>query len=145
MKLFTELPLSEIKRLGELQGAEINHAKIVLANEVTNLCHGEKNATNAAKTASDTFDSGMISEGLPQLDVSAQNLNAFSLLDAFVQLGLADSKGAVRRLIRGGGAKLNNQPIVDEEIILNIDDFGQMKKLQISAGKKRHGVLNLKK
>ncbi len=145
LKLFTELPLDEIQRLGALQGAETNDAKIVLANEVTKLCHGEINATNAAKTAFDTFDSGMISDGLPQLYVSAENLNTFSLLDAFVQLGLADSKGAVRRLIRGGGAKLNNQPIIDEEITLSINDFGEMKKIQISAGKKRHGVLNLKK
>ena len=87
----------------------------------------------------------MISDGLPQLNVPVGNLDKFSLLDAFVQLGLADSKGAVRRLIRGGGAKLNNQPIIDEEITLSVNDFGEMNKLQISAGKKRHGVLNLKK
>ena len=145
LKLFTELPLEEIKRLAALRGAEINEAKIVLANEVTKLCHGEENAITAAKTASDTFSNLMISDGLPQLNVSVGNLDKFSLLDAFVQLGLADSKGAVRRLIRGGGAKLNNQPIIDEEITLNVNDFGEMNKLQISAGKKRHGVLNLKK
>ena len=145
LKLFTELPLEEITRLAALRGAEINEAKIVLANEVTKLCHGEENAITAAKTASDTFSNLMISDGLPQLNVSVGNLDKFSLLDAFVQLGLADSKGAVRRLIRGGGAKLNNQPIIDEEITLNVNDFGEMNKLQISAGKKRHGVLNLKK
>ena len=145
LKLFTELPLEDIKRLAALRGAEINEAKIVLANEVTKLCHGEENAITAAKTASDTFSNLMISDGLPQLNVSVGNLDKFSLLDAFVQLGLADSKGAVRRLIRGGGAKLNNQPIIDEEITLNVNDFGEMNKLQISAGKKRHGVLNLKK
>ena len=145
LKLFTELPLEEIKRLAALRGAEINEAKIILANEVTKLCHGEENAITAAKTASDTFSNLMISDGLPQLNVSVGNLDKFSLLDAFVQLGLADSKGAVRRLIRGGGAKLNNQPIIDEEITLSVNDFGEMNKLQISAGKKRHGVLNLKK
>ena len=145
LKLFTELPLEEIKRLAALRGAEINEAKIILANEVTKLCHGEENAITAAKTASDTFSNLMISDGLPQLNVPVGNLDKFSLLDAFVQLGLADSKGAVRRLIRGGGAKLNNQPIIDEEITLSVNDFGEMNKLQISAGKKRHGVLNLKK
>ena len=145
LKLFTELSLEEIGRLAELRGAEINDAKIILANEVTKLCHGEENAISSAKTASDTFDSGMISDGLPQLNVSAEKLDTFSLLDAFVQLGLAESKGAVRRLIRGGGAKLNNQPIIDEKISLSIGDFGEMKRIQISAGKKRHGVLNLKK
>ena len=145
LKLFTEIPLEEIKRLSLLQGAEINDAKIILANEVTKLCHGEENANAAAKTASDTFNSRVISDGLPQMDVSAEKLDAFSILDAFVKLGLAESKGAVRRLIKGGGAKLNNQPIIDEEITLNINDFGEMEKLQLSAGKKRHGVLNLKK
>ena len=143
LKLFTELPLEEIERLAGLRGAEINEAKIILANEVTKLCHGEENAVAAAKTASDTFNEGVMSEGLPQLDVSADALNAFSVLDAFVQLGLADSKGAVRRLIRGGGAKINNQVITDDAIQLTTDDFGAEGKLQLSAGKKRHAILTL--
>lgn len=143
LKLFTELPLDEIERLAGLRGAEINEAKIILANEVTKLCHGEENAVAAAKTASDTFNEGVMSEGLPQLDVSADALNAFSVLDAFVQLGLADSKGAVRRLIRGGGAKINNQVITDDAIQLTTDDFGAEGKLQLSAGKKRHAILTL--
>ena len=75
--------------------------------------------------------------------VSADVLNAFSVLDAFVQLGLADSKGAVRRLIRGGGAKINNQVITDDAIQLTTDDFGAEGKLQLSAGKKRHAILTL--
>ena len=143
LKLFTELPLDEIERLAGLRGSEINEAKIILANEVTKLCHGEKNAIAAAKTASDTFNEGVMSEGLPQLDVSADALNAFSVLDAFVQLGLADSKGAVRRLIKGGGAKINNQVITDDAIQLTTDDFGAEGKLQLSAGKKRHAILTL--
>ena len=143
LKLFTELPLDDIERLAGLRGAEINEAKIILANEVTKLCHGEENAVAAAKTASDTFNEGVMSEGLPQLDVSADALNAFSVLDAFVQLGLADSKGAVRRLIKGGGAKINNQVITDDAIQLTTDDFGAEGKLQLSAGKKRHAILTL--
>ena len=143
LKLFTELNLDEIERLAGLRGAEINEAKIILANEVTKLCHGEENAVAAAKTASDTFNEGVMSEGLPQLDVSADALNAFSVLDAFVQLGLADSKGAVRRLIKGGGAKINNQVITDDAIQLTTDDFGAEGKLQLSAGKKRHAILTL--
>ena len=143
LKLFTELPLEEIERLAGLRGAEINEAKIILANEVTKLCHGEENAVAAAKTASDTFNEGVMSEGLPQLDVSADALNAFSVLDAFVLLGLADSKGAVRRLIKGGGAKINNQVITDDAIQLTTDDFGAEGKLQLSAGKKRHAILTL--
>ena len=143
LKLFTELPLDEIELLARLRGAEINEAKIILANEVTKLCHGEENAVAAAKTASDTFKKGVMSEGLPQLDVSADALNAFSVLDAFVQLGLADSKGAVRRLIKGGGAKINNQVITDDAIQLTTDDFGAEGKLQLSAGKKRHAILTL--
>ena len=143
LKLFTELPLDETERLAGLRGAEINEAKIILANEVTKLCHGEENAVAAAKTASDTFNEGVMSEGLPQLDVSADVLNAFSVLDAFVQLGLADSKGAVRRLIKGGGAKINNQVITDDAIQLTTDDFGAEGKLQLSAGKKRHAILTL--
>ena len=123
LQLFTELPMDEIEQLAALQGAEINQAKIILANQVTQLCHGDKNAAMAEKTASETFNKGVMSEGLPQLEVSADALDDFSVLDAFVQLGLADSKGAVRRLIKGGGAKINNHPISDEAIILTKEDF----------------------
>ena len=143
LKLFTELPLGEIERLATLRGAEINDAKIILANQVTELCHGKENAITAAKTAVETFNNGMMSEGLPQLDVPADSLNSFSVLDAFVQLGLADSKGAVRRLIKGGGAKINNDAITNEGILLTENDFGAEKKLRISAGKKRHAILIL--
>ena len=143
LQLFTELPMDEIEQLAALQGAEINQAKIILANQVTQLCHGDKNAAMAEKTASETFNKGVMSEGLPQLEVSADALDDFSVLDAFVQLGLADSKGAVRRLIKGGGAKINNHPISDEAIILTKEDFDIDKKLQLSAGKKRHAILTL--
>ena len=143
LKLFTELPLDEIERLATLRGSEINDAKIILANQVTELCHGKENAIIAAQTALETFQSGMMSEGLPQLHVPVNSLNTFSVLDAFVQLGLVDSKGAVRRLIKGGGAKINNEPITDEAITLTESDFGAEKKLRISAGKKRHAILIL--
>ncbi len=143
LKLFTELPLDEVERLAGLNGAEINEAKIVLANEVTKLCHGEGKAITAAKTATDTFKNGLMSEGLPQLEVSTDRLKTFSVLDAFVQLGLADSKGAVRRLIKGGGAKINNEAITDDAIQLTEDDFGAERKLRLSAGKKHHAILTL--
>ncbi|GIS15197.1 MAG: hypothetical protein CM15mP117_06290 [Alphaproteobacteria bacterium] len=78
--------MEEIKRLSNLRGSDVNDAKIILANEVTKLCHGAENAATAAKTASDTFNSKIMSEGLPQLNVSAEQLDTFSVFDAFVNL-----------------------------------------------------------
>ena len=77
LRLFTELEISEIERLEALEGAEINQAKIILANEVTALCHGADAATTAAQTAAQSFEQGNIASGLPTLDITTgqPNLN----------------------------------------------------------------------
>lgn len=141
LKLFTELPLDEIERLNALEGAEINQAKIILANEATRLCHGTEASAHAAQTAAQTFAEGKMADGLPTLPVSADKIGSLLLIDAFIEIGLAQSKGEVRRLIRGGGARLNNDPITDENRLLSADDFDGDGRAQISAGKKRRALL----
>ena len=141
LKLFTELPLDEIERLNALEGAEINQAKIILANEATRLCHGTEASAQAAQTASQTFAEGKMADGLPTLTVGADKIGSLLLIDAFLEIGLAQSKGEVRRLIRGGGARLNNDPITDENRLLSADDFDGDGRAQISAGKKRRALL----
>ncbi|MGB1473696.1 MAG: tyrosine--tRNA ligase [Candidatus Puniceispirillaceae bacterium] len=143
LRLFTELPESEITKLEALEGAEINQAKIILANEVTSLCHGADAARQAEQTARQSFSQGVIAEGLPTLDIDKAEMPSLSVIDAFVQSGLAASKGEVRRLIRGGGARLNNQAISDEDRLLLTDDFDTDGRAQIAAGKKRRAILQL--
>ncbi len=143
LRLFTELPESEITKLEALEGAEINQAKIILANEVTSLCHGADAARQAEQTARQSFSQGVIAEGLPTLDIDKADMASLSVIDVFVQSGLAASKGEVRRLIRGGGARLNNQAISDENRLLLADDFDTDGRAQIAAGKKRRAILQL--
>ena len=141
MRLFTELDDAEIAQLEQLEGAEINQAKIVLANEVTRLCHGADAAKKAAGTAAQSFEQGAIATDLPTLDIRPDQLNSLSLIDAFVTLGMASSKGEVRRLMRGGGCRLNDAQITDEERVITADDFNADGLAQIAAGKKRRAVL----
>ena len=142
LALFTELPMGEVERLGALEGAEINDAKIVLANEATTLCHGEAAAKAAMDTAMQTFAGHGVSDGLPQVAVSAADADGMSMIAALVAVGFAKSNGEARRLIRGGGARLNDNAVADEEHALSAPDFidGRAK---ISAGKKRHALLVL--
>ena len=140
LALFTELPMDEVKRLGNLEGAEINEAKIVLADEATTLCHGADAARGARETAQQTFSGAGVSEGLPQEQLSRDEAADIGMIAALVKVGFAKSNGEARRLIRGGGARLNDVAITDEDHGLAESDFvdGRAK---ISAGKKRHALL----
>jgi tyrosyl-tRNA synthetase len=141
MKLFTDMSLDEIADYEALQGAEINEGKKRLAIEATTLLHGADAAAAAAETARKTFEEGATGGDLPTHTVSAAELaNGVAILDVMVKLGLAESKGAARRLIQGGGAKLNHAKIEDENAMIKAADIvnGSAK---ISAGKKRHGLV----
>ena len=145
LRLFTELPNAEIEKLEALEGADINSAKIILANEATRLCHGEDAAQKAEATARQTFSEGALADGLPELEIARSKLSETSLIDVFSapELNLAGSRGEVRRLIKGGGAKLNGKAVQDGEASLQDTDFDADGKAQISAGKKRHALLIL--
>ena len=143
LRLFTEIEEPEVNRLAALEGAEINHAKIILANAVTALCHGEAAAQQAAETASQSFEQGNIATGLPTLEITSDQLNQMAVIDAFIAIGLASSKGEVRRLMRGGGCRINNQSITDENRMVEGGDFDTDGLCQIAAGKKRRAILKL--
>ena len=142
LALFTELPMDEVSRLGTLEGAEINEAKIILANEATTMCHGADAARAAMETAQQTFAGVGVSEGLPQQPVSPDEADGMGMVTALVKVGFAKSNGEARRLIRGGGARLNDVAISDEEHLLTGGDFTDGR-AKISAGKKRHALLVL--
>ena len=139
MRLFTDLPLDEIARLESLGGAEINAAKIILATEATALAHGRAAAEEAAATARKVFEQGVAAEGLPSVEIPASEfgagLPAFAL---FVRAGLAASNGEARRLIRGGGGRLNDVVITDEA-----QTIAPAAELKLSAGKKQHVLVRV--
>ncbi|HEY0625209.1 MAG TPA: tyrosine--tRNA ligase [Allosphingosinicella sp.] len=131
LRLFTDLPLDEIARLEALQGSEINEAKKILADEATTMAHGPEAAAEAAETARKTFEEGAAGEALPTLPV----LGEISLVDALVGLGLVASKGEARRLIAGGGARVDGEK-TGEDVTIKVANG-----VRISAGKKKHGLL----
>ena len=133
LRIFTDLPLDEIERLERLEGAEINQAKIALANAATAMCRGEEAATLAAETARKTFEEGAGGDALPTYAVAGP----VGIIDALVGLGFCASKGEARRLIAGGGARVDGEKVVDET--LTIDMRGNP--VRVSAGKKHHGLL----
>ena len=142
LKLFTELPLDEIARLEALEGEDINEAKKVLAGAATALCHGEDAATAAAETARKTFDEGTQGNGLPTIEVPRADLDAgIAAFELFKRAGLASSKAEARRLIKGGGARLNDAAIESETRAISADDLGADGMIKLSAGKKRHALI----
>jgi tyrosyl-tRNA synthetase len=139
LRLFTDVGLDEIARLEALGGAEINSAKIVLATQATALAHGRAAADEAAETARKTFSEGAAAEGLPSIGIAAAELAAgIPAFALFVKAGLAASNGEARRLIRGGGARLNDVVITDEAQL--IAGTGVQK---LSAGKKQHVLVRV--
>ena len=142
LRLFTELPITEISRLEQLQGSEINDAKKILADEVTKLCHGENAAKTARQTAETTFEQGGTSQDLPTTDVLRQRLDdgipAFLL---FREAGLVDSGGEARRLIKGGGGRINDVLIAAETHEISSADLNEKGVIKLSAGKKRHVLI----
>jgi tyrosyl-tRNA synthetase len=143
LKLFTELPLEEIAELEKLQGSDINNAKVILANEATALLHGRECLTNIQETAKTMFSgAGESTDGLARIFVSENELkDGVGILDAFVKLDLVSSKKEARRLIQGGGAKLEGTTIVDEGLLLTLADFDGKSEVTLRAGKKRAGVV----
>jgi tyrosyl-tRNA synthetase len=139
LRLFTELPLDEIARLEALQDAEINDAKKILATAATAMCHGADAAAAAERTAAETFERGQSAAGLPTIDIPAaelaEGIAAFAL---FARAGLATSNGDARRLIRGGGARVNDVPVTDENAPVTADQADGDGTIKLSAGKKRH-------
>ena len=140
LRLFTELPLKEIERLECLEGSEINEAKIILANEATSLCHSQAEAREAAATAQSTFAEGALAEGLPQIELPSPDLG---IVEALRAAGLAKTNGDARRLIKGGGARVNDEVVGEEDAKLSPAHFDDDGKAKLSAGKKRHVILKI--
>ena len=134
LKLFTDIDLDEIARLEALQGSEINEAKKILADAATAMAHGQDAARDAANTAQQTFEQGNAGGDLPVFEVVDSEI---SILNALVSIGFCASKGEAKRMVAGGGARIDDEPIKDAGAMISVagDD------IKISAGKKKHGLL----
>ncbi|HYZ42204.1 MAG TPA: tyrosine--tRNA ligase [Stellaceae bacterium] len=139
LRLFTELDLAEIAQLGR---SDINEAKKVLATEATALCHGREAAIAAAETARAVFEGGGSGSELPQTTVSRDLLTrGISAFELFSLSPLAASKGEARRLIRGGGARINDAVVADETSPVSLADLNPQGMIKLSAGRKRHALV----
>ncbi|HEV2674374.1 MAG TPA: tyrosine--tRNA ligase [Aliidongia sp.] len=142
MRLFTELPLDEIARLTAENGPGINDAKKVLANEVTAMAHGHAAAEAAAETARRVFEEGATGEGMARIEVAKTDLDGgIAVVELFVRAGLAASNGEARRLIKGGGGRMNDVALTDERHNAGAADVTAEGVIKLTAGKKRHALI----
>jgi tyrosyl-tRNA synthetase len=133
LRLFTDLPMDEIARLEVLEGAEINAAKIVLANAATAMCRGQAAADQAAETARKTFEEGASGDALPSFAVAAGSIG---LVEALVGLGFVASNGEARRKIAEGAVRIDGEPVREAAAVVTVAE-----PVRLSLGKKRHGLL----
>jgi tyrosyl-tRNA synthetase len=141
LRLYTDLALDEIARLEALDGAQINEAKKILATEATRLLHGAAAAEAAAETARRAFEAGEAADTLPSVAVARAELEAgIPAFRLFVNAGLAVSNGEARRLIRSGGARVNDQPIKEEGQTIGLADLKDGA-IKLSAGRKQHRLV----
>ncbi|MBM3534104.1 MAG: tyrosine--tRNA ligase [Alphaproteobacteria bacterium] len=144
LKIFTDLPIGEIRRLEALKGSEINEAKKVLAFEATKMCRGEKAAAEAAETARKAFEEGEAGGVLPTVSVARAQLDAgMPVWEALKLAGFASSNGEARRLVRGGGVRINDDACDDENRKISASDLTAEGIVKLSAGKKRHAVVKV--
>jgi len=142
LKLYTELPIDECDRLGALEGSEVNEAKIRLANEITGLLHGADAAQAAEATAREVFEKGGVGDDLPTLTLSADDLGSgISIVQLIVKSGLAGSGKEAKRLIAENGARMDDQPLTNAGLM--IDAGALSSPIKLSAGKKRHALVQL--
>jgi len=142
LKLYTELPIAECERLGALEGSAINDAKIVLANEVTTLCHGRAAAEAAEATAREVFERGGVGEELTTVALPAADVqDGISAAQLFVRAGLVGSGKEAKRLISEGGARVNDEAVTEAGQMFSAEDIAAT--LKLTAGKKRHALVKL--
>jgi tyrosyl-tRNA synthetase len=140
LRLFTDVPLDEIAELEKADGAALNAVKVRLANEATAMLHGDDAAREAEETARATFADGGTGGALPAFDIAASELSAgMPVLALLTGAGFAESNGEAKRLVKGGGVRVNGEVVADPQAVITTGDLvdGAIK---ISAGKKRHAL-----
>ena len=137
LRLFTDLPLDEVARLQALQGAEINDAKKVLADQATTMLHGADEAAKARGAAEGAFEQGRLSADLPTVDLPRDEVIGAMIAAVATKAGLTQSNGEARRLAQGGGLRLNDASVTDGAALIGAADLNADGVLKLAAGKKK--------
>ncbi len=138
LALYTYLPMDEVRRLGKLEGAKIREAKKILAYECTKITHGEEEAEKAKKTSEEAFGGNVKNANIPTVNLPISKIeNGINILELFIDAGLGSSKGEVRRLIKQGGAYLNDNRVNDPDLIVEMSSLSD-KSLILRSGKKKY-------
>ena len=139
LKIFTSLSLDEIAKIEALEGAALNAGKILLADHVTLMTHGASALAQVHTAIDGTYGGGDDTQGLPEKQISAihESADGFSVVDLLIAAGFVATKGEAKRLILGGGARINDVPVkeIDEKVAAICF---QAQPVKISSGKKRH-------
>ncbi|MBT4922679.1 MAG: tyrosine--tRNA ligase [Rickettsiales bacterium] len=143
IKLFTEIDLEQVDELAKLAGSELNKAKSILAYEATKICHGEKLAEDARNTSEKVFAEGLSDDNLPKITISENDLAEGMTFSALIaKAELVDSRSSAKRIIQGGGGRIDNESFNDPKMLITKDHF-KNKIIKISAGKKKHSLVEL--
>ncbi|MBU1325439.1 MAG: tyrosine--tRNA ligase [Alphaproteobacteria bacterium] len=137
LRLFTDLPLDEVARLEGLQGAEINDAKKVLADQATTMLHGAEEAAKARGAAEGAFEQGRLSADLPTVELPRDEVIGAMIAAVATKAGLTQSNGEARRLAQGGGLRLNDAGVADGAATIGEADLNADGVLKLAAGKKK--------
>lgn len=143
LALLTFLPMDEVRRLGALEGAEINKAKEILAYEFTKIVHGEEEASKAKKAAKALFGGGGDSSNIPSTEINKDKFKeGIDILTLLMETSLTSSKGEGRRLVQQGGIYLEDNRVEDINTIIKTENFKDGK-LMIRKGKKIYHQIKL--
>jgi len=137
LRLFTDLPLDEVARLEALEGAEINDAKKVLADQATTMLHGADEAAKARGAAEGAFEQGRLSADLPTVELPREEVLGAMIAAVATKAGLTQSNGEARRLAQGGGLRLNDASVPDGAALIGAADLNADGVLKLAAGKKK--------
>lgn len=142
LALFTDIDMAECQQLGQVDDRnDINAAKAILADKVTELTHGVVAARESRQTAEAVFSQGVTGTGIPEMLLDQKDVQGgLTILQALVQTGLADSGKAARRLITGGGVKVNGQQISDASHRIDPKKWDG-DSVVLSASRKRHASI----
>ena len=143
LKLFTKLPLAEIKKLSSLKDQEINEAKKILAYEVTKIVRGKEDAEEALEITDNIFNSNIIDERLPTISKEKLSLenNSFTILDSIEKLQLVKSRSEIKRLIKSNGIRINDKIYRNDNFSLK--EYSNLKQIKITIGKKKIGIIKV--
>ncbi len=145
LKIFTEIELKEISKLEKLEGEEINDAKILLANSITELTHGKEKCRNVFNSAVGVMKNEIAKDSLPIIKLNFSSIkNGIQAYKVFsLQKVLCKSNSDARRLIAQGAAKVNGNKVSDYNYLITEKNIKENNVIQLSIGKKKHALLKI--